>query len=220
MNKKLSTVLIFTVLAMSGFAQTISEPYKLFPKANFRPPQDTIIIPVYVGEIRYRVSDATFYKSISMTGKRWDALISNSDQGPDTLAIVNSVSPGISTFWTTPGSDTMGMKRFKDGSGTTVVQNADSSYQVNLTGVLRAVTSTLNFPPTAARKLSSREIIVIGARDGDAIALGIPGISSLPGVIYVARCKAANVVVITMFNTTGATVNPPPGPFKVKVLQQ
>jgi hypothetical protein len=80
MNKILLTV-IAGLMWLASVSQTVSEPYRLFPKANFRPPQDTAINPVFIGEIRYKASDSKFYKSISLTGQKWADLLSISGSG-------------------------------------------------------------------------------------------------------------------------------------------
>lgn len=71
MYKKLFSVIVALVVTVAGISQTVSEPYRLFPRTNFRPPQDTVIDPVFIGEIRYKNSDAKFYKCISLTGQKW-----------------------------------------------------------------------------------------------------------------------------------------------------
>lgn len=65
------SLIAFILLSINGLTQTLSEPTRLFPKANFRPPQDTVISPVFVGELRYKASNAKFYKSVSLTGAKW-----------------------------------------------------------------------------------------------------------------------------------------------------
>jgi hypothetical protein len=62
---------ILIILVNAASAQTVSEPYKLWPRSNFRPPQDTVIAPERLGELRYKSSDAKFYKAISLTGNKW-----------------------------------------------------------------------------------------------------------------------------------------------------
>jgi hypothetical protein len=205
-------------------AQQIIEAKSLRVTQNFQMPLDTVIARKYPNELRFRIQDSSFYVAFGTTGRIWHRLtvtptvIQTMVDVPDTLALINSRSPGVSLFWITPGLDSVGMKKFVDGNNTTVVQNGDSSLQINVP--MLSATTTLNFPATAARRTSSLTTIVQGAQEGDAIVVGAPGISSLPGLIFVARCKALNVVVITMYNSTGATVNPPAGKFRVKVLQQ
>lgn len=71
MKRKLFNLFALLLLAVAGNAQVVSEPYRLFPKTNFRPPVDTALTPVFVGEIRYKTSDGKFYKSVSLTGAKW-----------------------------------------------------------------------------------------------------------------------------------------------------
>jgi hypothetical protein len=70
MNKILLSILL-SLVSFFGFSQTVSEPYKLWPRANFRPPQDTVIAPERLGEMRYKQSDGKYYKAVSLTGNRW-----------------------------------------------------------------------------------------------------------------------------------------------------
>jgi hypothetical protein len=85
MNKIFASIL-FALLCFTGAAQTISEPYKLWPKSNFRPPQDTTIAPERLGELRYKQSNGKFYKSVSLTGLKWEE-----------FGVGGSGSPGGST---------------------------------------------------------------------------------------------------------------------------
>jgi hypothetical protein len=81
-------------------------------------------------------------------------------------------------------------------------------------------TSTLNFSSTAAGTSADLTITVIGAADGDAVALGVPGSSTLSNGCFSAWVSAANTVTIRFTNNDAANaLDPASGTFRVSVLK-
>ncbi len=65
--------LLLAILLMgsgASFAQ-VGTFDRVFIRENFRPPLDTSIAPVRLGELRTRLQDSAVYVSISLTGRRW-----------------------------------------------------------------------------------------------------------------------------------------------------
>jgi hypothetical protein len=73
MKRLLNIIFFFSLLLSSSvFGQSIIQPDRAVVKENFRPPLDTLIAPVFLGELRTRTADSSIYISISLTApKKW-----------------------------------------------------------------------------------------------------------------------------------------------------
>jgi hypothetical protein len=72
----------------------------------------------------------------------------------DTLIVSNISTTGLGLVYSNTANDTLFSKRIKSGSGTTVVQNSDSSIQVNFGGTLTA-TNSLYIPGSYTQTMST-----------------------------------------------------------------
>jgi hypothetical protein len=137
MNKALLTMLLL-IIFLPGRAQITSEPYKLWPRSNFRPPLDTVIAPERLGELRYRSADTKFYKAISFTGNKWAEFGSG-------LSVINESNDRIIT---STGSGTANAESTLTYNGS--ILKADDNFQtgVGMDATLSYVTAgrTSNFP--------------------------------------------------------------------------
>ena len=76
--KNIITLLILIFSFSVVKSQDFQSIKKLKVTQNLDVPQDTIIAPIRIGEIRYRPADGEYYKCISLTGsKKWDYLSSS-----------------------------------------------------------------------------------------------------------------------------------------------
>jgi hypothetical protein len=207
MNKIFASIL-FVLISLTGFSQTVSEPYKLWPKSNFRPPQDTTIAPERLGELRYKASDGNYYKCISLTGLRWEVFGVGVGGGD----VSGTGTTGYLPKWT--GASTLGSSIIYEGSGTIMIGTTTPGYLLEVNGVMRGVDeirlrnpSLSNQAPVIA--FADDNIVVLdkqgfSARTGSHLA--IAGDNSITGGNYInGRLfkRAGTSVVNTPFSVVG-----------------
>ncbi len=59
------------LFSLNSLGQSIIQPDRVVVRESLRPPQDTIMPPLFLGELRSRVADSSLYLAISFTGKKW-----------------------------------------------------------------------------------------------------------------------------------------------------
>lgn len=121
---------------------------------------------------------------------------------------------GVSYTWPTTKPDTA-------TSGTHL---GSGVLEVSSTGAMSwrqmaVATATLNFPSTPTRTSSDLTITVQGAASGDAVALGVPNVSTLANTCYTAWVSGANTVTVRFNNFDNADKDPASGIFKVMVMK-
>lgn len=112
----------------------------------------------------------------------------------------------------------------KPDSATSGTQLGSGVLEVSSTGAMSwrqmaVASATLNFPNTATRTSSDLTITVQGAASGDAVALGIPNVSTIANTCYTAWVSAANTVTVRFNNFDNADKDPASGIFKVMVMK-
>lgn len=80
------------------------------------------------------------------------------------------------------------------------------------------VTAVLNFPNTLAQTSSDLTVAVVGAKLGDAVALGVPNAAVNANSSYSAWVSAADQVTVRFNNYSAAAIDPASATFKVGVI--
>jgi hypothetical protein len=122
---RIARILAFLGVVLSAVAQ--SQPVIQTPQVvvtrNMRPPQDTLIPPAFLGEIRVRTADSSVYVGVALAGKKWVRSSNQSggadgnnfpqglnyNQSTDTLTLLLSGLPSLKTHIPVPvydGSET------------------------------------------------------------------------------------------------------------------
>lgn len=78
-------------------------------------------------------------------------------------------------------------------------------------------TAVLDFPATSSNSTHDLTVTVTGAADGDVVSIGVPAACATVGTFF-AFVSASNTVTIRFHNSSGGSVNPTSGTFKVKVF--
>jgi hypothetical protein len=103
--------------------------------------------------------------------------------------------------------------------GTNFFVTNGTSVRYTLAKTLTA-TGVLNFPSTAAGTSSDLTIALVGAADGDIVALGVPIAAQNANSCYTAFVSAAGVVTVRFNNYQLLTaIDPASGTFRVSVLK-
>ena len=79
-------------------------------------------------------------------------------------------------------------------------------------------TANLDFPATPDKSFSTLTISVAGATDGDAVVLGVPN-SVVQGASSYMAFATGGTVTIKFINSSGASIDPASGTFRVSVLK-
>ncbi len=80
-------------------------------------------------------------------------------------------------------------------------------------------TASLDFPSTVTNAVSTLNITVTGATDGDAVSLGAPNSVMSGNSSFVAYVSSANTVTVKFMNNSGNAIDPPQAVFRVSVLK-
>lgn len=79
--------------------------------------------------------------------------------------------------------------------------------------------ATLDFGSITAGNYADLTITVMGAKDKDYVAKGIPIASQVLGAIFDAFVSATNTVTVRCYNSTGSSINPASGIFNAKIIR-
>lgn len=81
--------------------------------------------------------------------------------------------------------------------------------------------ASINFATTASNACADAPttIVVTGAVDGDALALGVPAAAFGTGISYTARVSAANTVLVRVCKIGTTTFDPPAATFTARVIR-
>lgn len=93
------------------------------------------------------------------------------------------------------------------------------SYSSIAVGSSLTASTTLNFSSISSLGVQTLTMTVAGAVDGDVVILGIPNGSKTAGLIFTAWVSAADTVSIEAYNSTGSSIDPASGTFKVRVVK-
>lgn len=88
-----------------------------------------------------------------------------------------------------------------------------------LTGNGRVMSTTLDFPNTAANSSSDLTVTIPGVADGDTVVLGIPAASVPANGGYFAWVSATDTVTVRFINNSTGAINPASGTFKVTTIR-
>lgn len=79
--------------------------------------------------------------------------------------------------------------------------------------------ATLDFGSTSSLGVTTLTITVTGAADGDIVDIGVPNAAFTAGLVFTGRVSTSNTVSIQCYNSTGSSIDPASGTFKVQVFK-